>query len=408
MRASILLLVAVLALGSTAFASSEPLVVHEWGTFTSLQDEGGNAIGGINVDDEPVPRFVHDLMRNRTYASPNIFAKGLPGGSREEITMRLETPVMYFHLPPGSAPRSVDVSVQFRGGLLSQFYPDAASNVSVGKMFPAINEKTIGKLDWPAVNVGTHAAGPATDSHVWLAPRAVDAADLTAASGESERYLFYRGVGHIDAPVTATQKDGQVYFTTRNNYALTESGYVMIPKLWLAHFSPDGTCRAIELGPLGGPVNQFISTPLDLQNAKQPVLDLNGLRASMKQSLVSNGLFEDEAEAMLCTWEKSYFKSAGQRLFYIVPRGWTDHYLPLKLSADAKIERVMIGRLELISPEQREALKELATMKDITPQMAHAWDLYNSLGRFKSALLRNQLSQKPETGLRQFVNLYGI
>ena len=26
-----------------------PLVVHEWGTFTSLQDEGGNAIGGIKV-----------------------------------------------------------------------------------------------------------------------------------------------------------------------------------------------------------------------------------------------------------------------------------------------------------------------------------------------------------------------
>src|SRR5204863_2540425 len=37
----------------------EPLIVHEWGTFTSLQNEASQAIGGINTDDEPVPRFVH-------------------------------------------------------------------------------------------------------------------------------------------------------------------------------------------------------------------------------------------------------------------------------------------------------------------------------------------------------------
>lgn len=44
-----------------ARAGTNELVVHEWGTFTSLQDETGRAIGGINSDDEPVPRFVHDL-----------------------------------------------------------------------------------------------------------------------------------------------------------------------------------------------------------------------------------------------------------------------------------------------------------------------------------------------------------
>ena len=36
----------------------KPLVVHEWGTFTSLQDESGQAIGGLNTDDEPVPKAV--------------------------------------------------------------------------------------------------------------------------------------------------------------------------------------------------------------------------------------------------------------------------------------------------------------------------------------------------------------
>src|ERR1039458_980515 len=42
-------------------APAQPLVVHEWGTFTSLQDEAGRTLGGINTDDEPVPAFCHDV-----------------------------------------------------------------------------------------------------------------------------------------------------------------------------------------------------------------------------------------------------------------------------------------------------------------------------------------------------------
>jgi len=53
------------------------MVVHEWGTFTSLQDETGRTIGGINADVEPLPSFVHDLS---AAASPSIFGKGLPTG----------------------------------------------------------------------------------------------------------------------------------------------------------------------------------------------------------------------------------------------------------------------------------------------------------------------------------------
>src|ERR1700734_923301 len=45
-----------------------PLSVHEWGPFPSLQDDSGHAIGGINVDDEPVPAFVGQIA-NRTVAS---------------------------------------------------------------------------------------------------------------------------------------------------------------------------------------------------------------------------------------------------------------------------------------------------------------------------------------------------
>ena len=54
-----------LPLGTLLWAkdASNELVVHEWGTFTTLQDEKGARLSGINVDDEPVPKFVHNLSR---------------------------------------------------------------------------------------------------------------------------------------------------------------------------------------------------------------------------------------------------------------------------------------------------------------------------------------------------------
>ena len=62
-------------------AGSDRLIVHEWGTFTELQDFAGTSLNGINTDDEPVPRFVHGF-------GPRVLAptvgqwrmKGLPAG----------------------------------------------------------------------------------------------------------------------------------------------------------------------------------------------------------------------------------------------------------------------------------------------------------------------------------------
>ena len=63
MRPLRILLILVLAV-APMLADESPrggYVAHEWGTFTSFQDEGGNAISRINIDDEPVPDFVHKL-----------------------------------------------------------------------------------------------------------------------------------------------------------------------------------------------------------------------------------------------------------------------------------------------------------------------------------------------------------
>jgi hypothetical protein len=97
-----ILVASVLLSMTTAVRGGEPVVVHEWGTFTSLQDEQGAAVGRINTDDEPVPGFVHQVVPSMLFAPTAAFttdAKGIPAGD-PNVTMRLETPVIYFHLPP--------------------------------------------------------------------------------------------------------------------------------------------------------------------------------------------------------------------------------------------------------------------------------------------------------------------
>src|SRR5262245_44743511 len=126
MKPSICLLGCILLLVTPATPAPAQIrwTVHEWGTFTSLQDEGGQTISGINTDDEPVPHFVHQLgglLLLRPTEVPGIFFQGAPR-CHPDVTMRLETPVIYFHPPAGETNLvTANVDVKFRGGWLTEF-----------------------------------------------------------------------------------------------------------------------------------------------------------------------------------------------------------------------------------------------------------------------------------------------
>src|SRR5689334_23744811 len=102
MKLATLTALAALGMASLAAAESSPnnrLSVHEWGTFTVLQNEKGQPIGGVNTDDEPVPGFVHSLdgsFIESTDRAPNPLSKAFPRCDPSAI-VRLETPVLYFH-----------------------------------------------------------------------------------------------------------------------------------------------------------------------------------------------------------------------------------------------------------------------------------------------------------------------
>lgn len=416
MKRALLPLLCAVALGLNA--QPQPLVIHEWGTFTSLQDEMGRTLGGINADDEPVPAFVHGM--NSFLIQPNgevpRFSKGV-AFARPDVTMRLETPVVYFHPPKDAAlPLTVDLKVSFRGGLLAEFFPLA--QMSEVKDWNKITPETVGTLTWPQLKVGTDGKGPKTTDRVWLAPRAVKAASVTATNGESEKFLFYRGVGHLNSPLQARHSsDGK----TLSLHSQLSSDLASLPpmkvrKLWLASFNEDGKCAFRPLPEIALDKNgelELLQTSANFASADYSKDALRKLRTQMHAALMEDGLFADEADALLNTWELSYFKSGGLRLFFTVPREWTDFHLPLEVSVPAEIKRAMIGRLELITPAQRSLMNELAravipakrltengvTYTNFVPSAA-VKSAYQDLGRFRSALLLNELKSHPTDSLK--------
>jgi hypothetical protein len=440
------------ACGCLTAEAADRLIVHEWGTFTTLQNEHGQELTGINVDDEPVPPFVHNLspyVLSRTLLTSPYWSYRQKGAPRQHphVTMRLETPVIYFY-PPAAArlPMNLTVAVEFRGGWLTEFYPNAEveapglHNEKGNVRFEELTSQTVGKLKWRDVRVGTREKGPETDWAVWNAPRNVAAADVTASSGESERYLFYRGVGRQRAPLRVTLDRSEHTGQIRGNFGevLHRGESVEIPNLWLTHVRADGRVAFRSVPPVR--VHQDESAVLAMVNTnfradQYSVDNLEQLMTEMHAALVKQGLYADEATALLTTWRRAYFASHGLRLFFLVPRAWTDHYLPLTISQEADVERVMMGRVELISDEQRALLDELAQTPvsnrdwvnelpdspekqkflagrtgfgDLGIPLPPDYQIYYDLGRFRNALIAAEERKRPDGNLSQFITTYGL
>lgn len=62
---------------------------------------------------------------------------------------------------------------------------------------------------------------------------------------------------------------------------------------------------------------------------------------------------------MVDTWERSYFRTLGLRLLYIVPRPWTEKLLPIEISpAPDELVRTLVGRVEILHADEEQALLE--------------------------------------------------
>jgi hypothetical protein len=340
------------------------LTVHEWGTFTAIAGKDGRAVEWTPLTGSTdLPRFVEHL-------SDANFKLGLRG------TIRMETPVLYFY-----SPRDMTVSVRviFSKGLVTEWYPHAArvQPIRVLRNSSLSHLRTDGSIVWNDVAVSPNLRGEFprdVPSNRYYAARETSSAPLrvkTTSSHQQEKFLFYRGVSASRLPVSGTlNSDGKL--VVKN---LSEDE---IPTIIL--FERRGERVGYRLA--GALTNETVLDPPMLTGSA------DALCSDLEAILVDQGLYPDEAHAMVETWKDSWFEE-GSRLIYIVPRGFIDNLLPLTINpTPGQIVRVFVGRIEIVTPATARAVKTAVACDDEVT--------LNKYGRFLRAILQTVGEEHPE------------
>jgi hypothetical protein len=342
MKASILLTLLSLVIpiaASPASAQEGGLVVHEWGTFTTMQGSDGSSLSGLYLEEEKLPEFVYHLAGFAP--DPALLLKGLCKPVLG-ATVKMETPVLYFYSP---IRRDLSVRVEFDGGTISQWFPRRSDGeTDNGYDMLDLTAPYRGWIQWDATvlspdDPGSTSAPKDQETKTWTAPRATDA-NLVEAAYDVEKFLFYRGVGNRSFPLhTAFDAEGRLL--------LNNAGGEPIPYLFIYDRTDDGSAKIWWTGNLQPGESRSIEEP-------QEPLDAYSLAArfgEFEDALVEAGLYRKEAAAMLDTWQQSYFGTGGLRVFWIVPRSLTDKILPITIEpAPGDLQRVLVGRSEVLTP----------------------------------------------------------
>jgi hypothetical protein len=359
--------------------ANQDFTVHEWGTFTSIAGHDGHAIDWVPVSGSAeLPDFVEHFRDVG-------FKGGLSG------TVRMETPVLYFHAPRAM---TVSVKVSFAKGIITEWYPHAnrvepakggLSNVSLYN-----KDAQDGSIAWDSVTVNPEFKSDfpreKADSRYYAA-RNTSATPLRvkASTGDQqEKFLFYRGVSAFPLSVSAAlMLDGQ-------QLLLKNLGLEEIPNvIWFER-------RGNNIGYRIGSTAQSEMT-LD---APQLTDTLDSLEKDLEEILVSQGLYADEARAMVQTWSDSWFEE-GSRLIYIVPSQFVNTILPLSIHpAPAKTVRVFVGRYELITPATEKAIQTAFESNDNVTLRKY--------GRFLQPILTEMMQETADKERKKTLTTYLI
>ena len=293
--------------------------------------------------------------------------------------------------------QTVDLSVRFPGGLITEWYPQATqigpsklSTNSEGAQPAVTADSSI--IRWPNVHVlanGGQSSSPnlaqdQSGSHYFTA-RQTDANIVEVQTGadnqvEREKFLFYRGVANFEAPLhVALDQSEAATLENRSGNPLAD--------LFLLRVK-DGRGQFVHVKKLGSGETRTVSVDLDHNGQLLAELDQR-LGDEMARALVGQGLFEREAEAMVATWKDSWFEEPGIRVLYLLPRPWTDTVLPMKMTpVPTHLERVMVGRAELVPPGVEEELAKLVKQASKDPAANNrVQQIERELGRFAGPIV---------------------
>jgi len=292
----------------------------------------------------------------------------------------METPVIYFY---ADQELTADVNVRFPQGIVTEWYPQTTPN-------------TNSQTRWSRISIlpGLKEAGllpnDGSKTHYYAA-RQTDAAMIRVQNGdgkpEQEKFLFYRGVGGFQAPLTVTTGGNEDYLQVHNGQHLQELRHVFALQVrgQAARLARLDVLRANE------------GKTIKLGQAERPIAQVQKeIAAAMREALVAEGLYEREAAAMVETWRDSWFGEQGVRVLYVLPRGWTDGVLPLSIEPPPReLVRVMVGRAEVITPSMEwELMKQIVKFSEGDAKAVTAVQALG-MGRFADAAVRRMLGRTP-------------
>jgi hypothetical protein len=337
-----------------------PLIVHEWGTFTSIAGADGNALLWLPIAAKSdLPTFVEHY--------PNANAKGGLRG-----TVRMETPVIYFYSPRQV---TVAVSVSLAAGLITEWFPHASHVRPANFNSIMLDPLSAGSIGWDAATIS-----PATNANFsresaashYYAARETSANTVsvrTPAGNQQEKFLFYRGVSLFAPPLSAK---------------VLASGQLQLKSI------AEGSTTIVLFERRGDKLGYRVSS-LDsgaIMDTPSTSGTLDSLYADLEDTLVAQGLYRNEAHAMLETWRDSWF-GEGSRLFYIVPRPFVDTVLPLSIRpAPTRLIRVFVGRIELVTPATENAVEAALLSGD--------HETLGKYGRFVDAIVDTMITRQAD------------
>ena len=219
-----------LAFFTTLSLAQSTFKVHEWGTFTTVQNSNGVRLSGLAG--EKLPPFVMDLKLNEC----TTCNQGQAGKvAFKNIGVQMETPVLYFYTNQ-EMPVTVDVS--FKNGIINQWYPQRSTgqnnpNQSILDMLTMGD----GSIQWNATVLAATQNMKTTppisqETQEWTAPRYTAANYVKGQNGEIEKFLFYRGLANFSVPF-------KVEFNDKGNLVIQNQFNATLPYIMVYDNSPN-------------------------------------------------------------------------------------------------------------------------------------------------------------------------
>jgi hypothetical protein len=339
--------------------SAQDLVVHEWGTFSTFAGSDGKNLK-FNPYDNDLPDFTHGYEGRYSKSGPQ-------GG-----LISLETPVLYFY---SERPVTAYAQVEFPKGTMTEWYPYAV-RTEKRLVWKDIKVMPREKMKFPTEKKESrYYAARETEA----APVRVTFTEEGTKKTEQEKFLFYRGVGNFDMPLSVrATADGKFTVGWRGD-ALKDDLILVRVQDGKIRFQPFRVDRNVKCGLEG-----TVSLP-DGDSTVDKLCDL------VIKQLTDKGLYEQEARAMVKTWRPAWFGEEGTRVLYILPDALTEELLPLHVEPRPTSQlRVLVGRHDVLTPEREKKIDALVSeldrpVQEQTDKQRAAWQELVKLGRYTEA-----------------------